>query len=564
LSNVTRLAAHCASVALSVSLMLPVSARSEPDTLVARTDQLFSPWNEPDSPGCAYGVMKRGELVYAKGVGSGDLEHDVPLTADSVFYIASTSKQFTAASIALLVLDGKIALKDDIRKFLPEIRDYESTITVEHLLFHTSGVRDYLELVTLAGWSGFDKLDNDMAIQLLARQKALNFTPGSRYLYSNSNYVMLAEIVKRASGMPMSKFAQERIFGPLGMSSTRFGDDAGEIVPNRVVSYGEASEGRKFQFVKTIEAYGDGNLLTTVRDLARWHENFYSGKVGGPALLELLRTRGVLNDGKTLDYGFGLTFGKHRGVAYEGHGGGFLGFRTDSLRFPEQQLSVVTLCNFAAANAGKLARQVAGLHLTGLNDAAEPPESAMKSFTEVKIDPKTFDAYAGSYALDGSTPRFVLTFVREGDKYFTQATGQSRIEIFPSSPTEFFSRAVDAQVTFHREPDGTVKRLTLHQNGDRQAQRIEPFVPPVEALTAFAGTYYSDELDTTYRLVVEDSRLTARDRRNKPVSLDPTAQDTFAVPGAEVRFRRNASGTVDGFAYSSGRVMSVLFERKAQ
>jgi CubicO group peptidase (beta-lactamase class C family) len=558
-----RFAACCACVVLTALLVAPASVRSAPDTLVAKTDNIFAQWNKPDSPGCACGVMKRGELIYAKGFGAADLEHNVALTPDSVFYIASTSKQFTAASVGLLMLEGKVALQDDIRKFLPEIRDYGSTIRVAHLLHHTSGMRDYLELLGITGWSGFDKLDNDAAIRLLARQKALNFVPGSEYSYSNSNYVMLAEIVKRAAGMPMSRFAKERIFTPLGMSSTRFGDDAREIVPNRVMSYGETPEGRRFQWIKTIEAYGDGNLLTTVRDLARWQENFYSGKVGGPALLELMRTRGVLSSGKTTDYGFGLVFGKQRGVAFEGHGGAFLGFRTELLRFPDQQLSVAVLCNFAAANAGELARQVADLHLAG---AAEPPapKPEAKTFTEIKIDAATFDAYAGTYAIDGSAPRFIMTFTREGDRYFAQANGQPRFEIFPFSQSAFFLKAVDAQVTFHRDADGAVKRLTLHQRGDRAAHRIEPFRPTGAALIELTGTYYSDELDAAYRLAIEEGRLIARDARDHRRALEPVEPDLFVLPGAEVRFRRNASGAVDGLIYSSGSVMSLVFERKSE
>jgi Beta-lactamase/Domain of unknown function (DUF3471) len=368
--------------------------------------------------------------------------------------------------------------------------------------------------------------------------------------------------VKRAAGMPMSRFAKERIFTPLGMSSTRFGDDAREIVPNRVISYGETPDGRRFQFIKTIEAYGDGNLLTTVRDLARWQKNFYSGKVGGPALLDLMRTRGVLNNTKSTDYGLGLVFGKHRGVAFEGHGGAFLGFRTELLHFPDQQLSVAVLCNFAAANPGGLARQVADLYLAG---TAEPPQTeTKKTFAEVEIDPITFDAYVGWYAIEGSVPRFVMTFTREGDRYFAQAIGQPRFELFPFSQSGFFLKAVDAQVTFHRDADGTVKRLTLHKHGDREAHRIEPFTPTAASLAELAGTYYSDELDTAYRLVIESGRLIARNRQDHSRALEPMAQDLFSLAGADVGFRRNASGAVDGFVYSSRTVMNLEFERQPQ
>jgi CubicO group peptidase (beta-lactamase class C family) len=472
-SNASRSAVHCILLALTSLSTVPASASSDPRA--AQTDKVFAEWNKPDSPGCVCGVMQKGETLYVKGFGSADLEHEVPITPNSVFYIASTSKQFTAASIALLSLDGKVGLKDDVRKYLPEIRDYGTPISVEQLVFHTSGMRDYLELRALAGWSDYDKLDNDMAIELIARQKALNFTPGSRYSYSNSGYVMLAQIVKRASGTPMAKFAKERIFAPLGMNTTHFGDDAGEIVPNRVISYGNTPEGKRVQYIKTIEAYGDGNLLTTMPDLMRWHENFYSGKVGGPTFLELLKTRGVLNDGKSLDYGFGLVFGKHRGIASVSHGGGFLGFRTELLRFPEQQLSVGVLCNFASANPGGLARQVADLYLTGGEEAPAPVADR------------------------------------------------------PQTPAPV------------------------------------PFVPKPGSLRAFAGNYHSDEIDAALRVMMEGDRLIARDSRNHSVPLEPKQQDVFGAPGGgEVTFRRNGSGAVDAIVYSSGRITSLVFERRAE
>jgi CubicO group peptidase (beta-lactamase class C family) len=471
-SNASRSAVHC--VLLALTSVLTVAAEASSDPRAAQTDQIFAQWNKPDSPGCVCGVMQKGETLYVKGFGSADLEHKVPLTPDSVFYIASTTKQFTAASVALLSLDGKVGLKDDVRKYLPEIQDFGTPISVEQLVFHTSGMRDYLELRAVAGWSDYDKLNNDLAIALIARQKALNFTPGSRYSYSNSGYVMLAEIVKRASGMPMAKFAKERIFTPLGMNTTHFGDDAGEIVPNRVISYGETADGKRVQYIKTIEAYGDGNLLTTMPDLMRWHQNFYSGKVGGPAFLELLKTRGVLNDGKSLDYGFGLLFGEHRGIASVAHGGAFLGFRTELVRFPEQQLSVGVLCNFASANPGALARQVADLYLTG-GEAVPAP------------------------AADPQTPPAV------------------------------------------------------------------PFVPKPGSLSAFAGTYRSDEIDATFHIVVERDRLIGRDSHGQSVPLEPKQPDVFGAPvGGDLSFRRNGSGAVDAMIYSSSRVTGLVFERRAE
>jgi CubicO group peptidase (beta-lactamase class C family) len=299
-------------------------------------DQLFVSYEGTDSPGCVVGVFSNGLVEYAKGYGMEDLERNVALTPDSVFYIASTTKQFTAASVALLMLDGKLQASDEIHKYLPEFGDLGAAVTVDDLVHHESGIRDYLNLVYLPGVTSPAYLSNEWAIKLLARQRQLNFPPRTQFLYSNSNYVMLAEIVKSASGATLPTFAQERIFAPLGMTATSFGEDIGQVVRNRAESYAPRAEGGYVHFPKVIAAYGDGNLLTTVRDLARWDENFYSGKVGGAAFLTKMRERGTLSNGAATDYGYGLFYQGYRGQPTVSHDGGFDGFRTELLRFPRQ------------------------------------------------------------------------------------------------------------------------------------------------------------------------------------------------------------------------------------
>jgi CubicO group peptidase (beta-lactamase class C family) len=263
------------SLALLTIALAQTSLTGSTNQLNEKVDKLFAQWDKPDSPGCALGVIKGGKLVYKCGYGSANLDYNAPLTSESVFYIASTSKQFTAASILLLVRRGAISLDDDIRKYFPELPKYEAPITVKHLVHHTSGVRDYLELMGMADRRTDGPFGNEVAVELIARQKGLNFKPGEKFLYSNSNYVLMAEIVRRASGKSLREFADENIFRPLGMTNTHFNDDLTAVVKNRVVSYAPISPGRFRQFVKTIEAMGDGNLLTTVEDLAKWDQNFY-------------------------------------------------------------------------------------------------------------------------------------------------------------------------------------------------------------------------------------------------------------------------------------------------
>jgi CubicO group peptidase (beta-lactamase class C family) len=468
-------------VAITLSLALLTAALAQTSTngssgqLNEKVDKLFAQWDKPDSPGCSIGVIKDGKLVYKRGYGSANLDYNVPLTSQSVFYIASTSKQFTAASIVLLARRGKISLDDDIRKYFPELPRYESPITVNHLVHHTSGVRDYLELMGMAGRKMDEPFGNEEAVELIARQKGLNFKPGERFLYSNSNYVLMAEIVRRASGKSLREFADENIFRPLGMTNTHFNDDRGAVVKNRVVSYAPISNGRFRQFVKTIEAMGDGNLLTTVDDLAKWDQNFYDNKVGGEGFSQQMLTRTKLNNGEEISYAFGLGNEEYKGLKAVAHGGGFMGFRTEMIRFPEQRFTAICLCNVGSANPGSLARQVADIYLANQLKPAE--------------------------AKSNSAPAA------------------------PAPP----------------------QHITL----------------TAEQLTEYTGDYYSDELDATYRIVIEDGNLFIKSRNAPRVGVVALTKDEFRRLGSTFRFVRNDQRQITGFALNGGRSTGIQFVRKA-
>lgn len=286
-----------------------------------RIDALFARWNRPDSPGAALGVIRDGQLVYARGYGLASLEHRVPITPQSVFYICSTSKQFTAACIALAAQQGKLSLDDDVRKYVPELPDYGRTMTVRHLVHHTSGLRDYLDMEGLAGRDWDAITDNDF-VNAMARQKALNFLPADRFLYSNSGYVMMAVIVQRATGKSLREYADEQIFKPLGMSRTHFHDDRSIIVPDRAWGHLVRPGGSYGLVVTPYDRVGDGGLLTTVQDLYLYDQSFYTHALGGAEVTELRLTPGVLNSGEKLDYAFGLRVTAYRGLRVVQHAGG--------------------------------------------------------------------------------------------------------------------------------------------------------------------------------------------------------------------------------------------------
>ena len=328
-----------------------------------RVDAIFAQWNRTDSPGCAVGVYRNGAIEYARGYGMANLELGVALSPQSIFDIGSTSKQFTAMSIMLLAHDGKLSLDDDIRKYVPELPNYGKTITIRHILTHTSGIRDYLTLWGLAGVDDADLTTDDDALALIARQRELNFAPGDQWLYSNSGFFLASMIVKRVSGKTLARFAAERIFAPLGMTHTRFNDDHMAVIPDRATGYAPRDSGGWATAMSNFEQTGDGAVQTSIEDMQRWDENFYTGTVGGIETLTAMQKPAVLNDGKQQTYALGLMVDRYRGLRAVSHGGSWAGYRAELLRFPDQHLSVACLCNLARTNPSLLARRVADIYL---------------------------------------------------------------------------------------------------------------------------------------------------------------------------------------------------------
>lgn len=549
-------------LALILALFSPEAAAQ--DVAAEDVDALFAEWDKPDSPGCALAVIHNGEIVYRNGYGMADLEHGVPITPQTVFYSGSVSKQFVAMSIALLAEQGKLSFDDDIRTYLPEIPEYDRTITIRHMIHHTSGLRDYLQLGFLAGRNYLDSMAEEEVIDLIARQEELNFSPGDQYLYSNSGYFLLAEIVKRASGMTLREFAEAHILGPLGMESSHFHDDNTMIVPRRADGYFKQDDGWGLMTMR-FALVGSGGLYTTVEDLYRWDQNFYHNTLGAGTqdLIETTLTQGRLTGGDTLNYAFALVHGTYRGLKTVSHGGALGGYRAHLMRVPEQQFSTALLCNFADAAPGTLATRIADLYLAAVLEPREPEADAAAApddRTEVTVDPALYDDYAGKYELVAQ-PGFVLTITREADRLMAQATGQPQVELFPESETRFFLKVVDAQIEFVREASGAVAQLMLYQGGrEMAANRLSDLTP--DALAAYAGTYRSDELQATYTIALDEGRLTLRVQGNPPSDLSVTEKDKASAEVGTITFERDAEGMVTGFVLQSGRVRNLRFGKQ--
>ena len=357
-------------VFLFTAIMISIAVADEKTDKV---DKLFAKWDSTVSPGAALAIIRDGEIIYKRGYGMANLEHNVPITSTSVFRIGSTSKQFSASCIAILALQGKISLDDDIRKYIPELSKHEKPITIRHLVHHTSGIRDYLTLASIAALPDDHFYTPEDSVELIARQKGLNFLPGEEHLYSNSGYFLMGEIVKRVSGKSLNDFAQEHIFKPLGMKNTHYHDDHTLVVKNRADGYSPTKGGFRINMT-TLDHVGDGGVFTTVEDMFLWDQAFYTNKLG-KQLMDLIQTPGALNNGEKLNYAFGLGIDEYKGLNRVSHGGGFVGFRAQMVRFPDQKFTVVCLANLGTINPSRLCTQIADIYLADhFKKAEKKPE----------------------------------------------------------------------------------------------------------------------------------------------------------------------------------------------
>ena len=418
----------------------------------ARVDRIFAAYDRTDSPGCAVGVYRDGRAIMARGYGMANLELNVGLSPQSVFDIGSTSKQFTATSVVLLAHQGKLSLDDDIRKYIPELPNYGKTITIRHILTHTSGIRDYLTLWALAGVDDADLTTEADALQLIVRQRELNFMPGEQWLYSNSGFFLASVIVRRVSGKSLAQFAEEQIFRPLGMTHTRYNDDHMAVIPNRATGYTQRPGGGFATAMSNFEQTGDGGVQTSIEDLIKWDENFYHPSVGGNALLEALQTVAVLNDGKKQTYALGLTVDGYRGLRTVSHGGSWAGYRAELLRFPDQHFSVATLCNLANTNPTMLSRRVAEVFLGDKMTAADV--AAAGGPARPQPAPASWSPTAGDLAMFAGiyySPELETTYSLrvENGKLVLLRRRETPIELAPASADSFRARGL--QFIFTRE-----------------------------------------------------------------------------------------------------------------
>ena len=440
-----------------------LAAQTQARDLTPLVNRVFARWDSTNAPGCAVGIDRAGASRYARAFGAAELEHDVPNRPETVFESGSVSKQFTAAATVLLALDGKLNLADDVRKYVPELPKYERTITIRHLLNHTSGLRDWGEMAALAGWPRGSRVHtHDDVLDILDQQRALNYPPGDRYSYTNSGYNLLAIIVSRVSGQPFASFSNERLFKPLGLASTQWRDDYRRVVKGRAQAY--SYRNRQWEIEMPFEnVHGNGGLLTTVGDLLTWTAMLERPTPVWKPMVDSLHVRGVLTKGDTITYALGLVVSDYRGVRRVEHSGATAGYRADLMRFPGKGLAVAVLCNAASANAGAYASQlVDSLLAPSLGPvAASNPQRPRVDSAAWRPSASDLAAFAGTYYSPDAETAFEVSVANGALTLFRRPA--MRATLRPTSKDSF--AGFSDRVWFTRDASGRV--TALHVGGGR-------------------------------------------------------------------------------------------------
>lgn len=546
-----------------VSLLLTLStfwssAAASPETQI---DSICAPYSLPGSPGCVIAVVQNGKVIFSKGYGLAELENEAANNPSTMFDIGSNTKQFTATSILLLQEQGKLSLDDELRKYIPEFPKYQWPITLRQLMQHTSGIRDYFDLMSLKGMNIGNNYPNEEYFKLIFAQSELNFRPGDQQMYSNSGYILLAEVVRRVSGMPLAQFAQENILDKLGMKEALFYDDPFRIVKHRAQSYGPLPSGGYWRGPSIATNIGDGGILSTAGDLAIWDENYYSNRLGkgDPNLMRQLETKTVLNNGDTLLWAMGLRHDQHGGHHVIRHGGAYYGFRSEIARFPEQHFTVIVLANLATIEATGLAYSVADVYLPAVSETKPAATVVAAKLSQAQLEQR-----AGVFRNPVSGTIWTVT---AGDSVMLVGTSTGfNFVLTPIDADHFAITGVQlvGTVAYTKLPSGETT-IELAMPG-QQTARFQPFkvdtVP--QNLDQYVGEFHCRDLDLTYVLTLEGDVLSVASKGDaEAIALSPTIRDEFVAQGGEtqIRFERDPEKHVQALRLSLPRAKNILFER---
>lgn len=536
-------------------------------TVEETIDQLLSPYNRTDAPGLAVGVIKDGGILYSKGWGMADLENDIPITPDSVFDIASVSKQFAGLSIAILESKNKLNIDDPIRNHIKGLPDVFEPVLLRHLLHHTSGIRDWPGTLVLGGRRFDDVISFSNILGMARRQEALSFPPGETYSYSNTGYNLLARTVETITEQDFSSWIQANILEPLEMNHSFFYDDLGRIVMNRVRSYKGNQKGPFHNVGNQLMALGSSSLYSTVNDLLKWIRHFDNPKITSSNIIAKSMKPGSLNNGNSAGYAYGFGVGEYQGTKRISHSGGWAGFRTYLLYLPEFKFGVVVLSNWSGMNTSSIAYKVANIVLgehINQNTIPKTKSTPENKINQSKHSTMGWEKWMGDYGETDKITAPVKLFERNEQPWINLPDGTG-ISLNFNAPTTFFKRGKNLTITCSTGINGWPRSLKIHSPTQNATVKEIPTKNWNKSeLTDYIGVYQSSELLTEYRIETAGESLRAVHHRHAPVLLQRFNRDQFTSKTwywAKVDFDRDRTGKVTGLRVTQGRNRNMVFKK---
>jgi CubicO group peptidase (beta-lactamase class C family) len=538
-------------------IILPLGGFGQGAAASERMDKLFDFWNRLDQPGFAVTVVKDGQVVYQKVFGLACQEHAVAITPNSVFNTATLAQAFVGQAVAVLEAKGKLSLEDDIRKYIPELPDFGTPVRLRHLVFHSSGLRDWLPVLQLTGRDK-DEVAFEGVLKIIKAQKKLLFPPGDRSEYSNTNYDLLAEAIKRATGKPFSDWAWENIFKPQKMTRTQFRENYRSIFDDQAFSYNYTRK-EYLRGIDTLSLAGSHSLFTSMADLAKWLLNLGTGGAVGPDVLAKLFTAGTLNNGGNSAYSYGLRTRANAGRRQVSQTGEWAGSGVSFVYFPDQKFGFVVLANWDYTPIEGFAQDIIDIYLPA---APAAPAASAKPKAGPKLSPAVLDKYLGTYRFG---PGQVFLISREGNQLFLGFSGQ-KFPLTARSETEFFMEIAAAKLVFEKNAEGKVDRFVWTQSGIEQvAPRVVLVTPTPQDLAELAGTYFNDVLNLAIGVDLRGAALVVRAPEQAEVRLNPDEKDIFvsnARSFPKIIFQRDAQNRVTGFMIDADSVRDLVFVKK--
>lgn len=532
-------------------------------TIESQIDSIFKEYNNATTPGVAVGFIQNGKLLFSKGYGMADLEHNIPIDTNSIFSLASVSKQFTAFAILILEEQGKLSLQDDVRKYLPRLKDYGSIITIEQLINHTSGIRSHLHLLGQTGYISDNVITKKDALSIIYAQEELNFKPNSDFGYSNSGYVLLAEIVEKVSGQPFSIFMKENIFIPLGMNDSFVMDDYHKIVKNRAESY-EIENGAYVNALANYSYYGSTGLYTSLIDLSKWTASFGSTKNIHSSIFKKMNE---LDDSR-FGYSLGQFFRNYKGLEQIYHSGGDAGYRTYLGRFPRENAAVFLLSNNNTIEGQSKALAVADIFLATHFIENQESETPSKKIQTTNLSNAEAASLVGTYFNPDSY--LVREIILRNDTliYSRQEQNGRETPLLKLEEENTFQLGNNQNIKVRFDKIDKQESVSIIE-GDVEVEYYTKYLSKqysIDELQEFVGTYYSKELDTKYVLEVRDGTLTVIHPKMSMIDLHSLKPDTFLSSSWQFKvleFERNENNQIIGFRISSDRAKRVRFEKKS-